>query len=46
MERSLALEIREVSKGLRAQEKDYFDRMKAYESGSANLAIQLCQEDR
>ena len=46
MERSLALEIREVSRALRAQEKDYFDRLKAYENGSANLAIQLCQEDR
>ena len=46
MERSLALEIREVSRALRAQEKDYFDRLKAYETGSANLAIQLCQEER
>ena len=46
MERSLALEVREASRALRVQEKDYFDRLKAYESGSANLAIQLCQEDR
>lgn len=46
MEKSLALEIREVSKSLRAQEKEYYDRLKAYETGTANLAIQLNQEDR
>jgi|688.fasta_scaffold1050912_2 hypothetical protein len=46
MEKSLALEIREASKSLRAQEKEYYDRLKAYETGTANLAIQLKQEDR
>lgn len=46
MERSLALEIRESSKALRAHEKDYFDRVRAYESGSTNPAIYLNQEDR
>lgn len=43
MERSLGMEILDVSRALRAQEKDYFDRLKAYETGSANLAIQLKQ---
>lgn len=46
MEKSLALEVVNVSRALRSQEKDYFDRLKSYESGSANLAIQLRQEDR
>lgn len=46
MEKSLALEIREVSKSLRAQEKEYYDRLRAYETGTVNLAIQLKEEDR
>lgn len=46
MERSLALEVREASKGLRSQEKDYFDRLKAYETGSENIILQLNKEDR
>ena len=45
MEKSLALEIREASKSLRTQEKDYYDRLKAYETGTVNHAIQLRQED-
>jgi syntaxin 16 len=46
MEKSLALEIREVSRSFRAQEKDYFDRLRMYETGTVNIAIQLKQEDR
>jgi hypothetical protein len=46
MEKSLALEIREASKALRTQEKDYYDRLRSYETGTANLAIQLREEDR
>lgn len=45
MEKSLALEIREASKSLRTQEKDYYDRLKAYETGTVNHAIQLRRED-
>lgn len=43
MERSLALEIRQASKDLRAQEKEYFERLKAYETGTANQAMILRQ---
>jgi hypothetical protein len=46
MERSLGMEIREVSRSLRAQEKEYFDRLRTYESGTLNTAIQLREEDR
>lgn len=46
MEKSLALEVREASRALWAQEKEYYDRLRAYETGTANLAIQLNQEDR
>ena len=46
MERSLALEIRQVSKGLRTQEKDYFDKIKSFESGAINPNLVLQQKDR
>lgn len=41
MSQSLALEIREVSRELRQQEKQYFDTIRAYEKNTKNTAIEL-----
>lgn len=41
---SLAQEIREASKDLRNQEKEYFERLRTYEKGTINNAIQLNTE--
>lgn len=41
MGQSLALEIREVSRNLRQQEKQYFDTIKSYEKSTKNSAIEL-----
>jgi hypothetical protein len=46
MEMSLAQEIREASKDLRNQEKEYFERLKTYEKGTINNAIQLNTEEQ
>lgn len=40
MQASLASEIQEISRSLRNQEKEYFQRVKTYE-GTVNSAIQL-----
>jgi hypothetical protein len=41
MEKSLALEIRETSRELRAQEKEHYERLNLYERGTKNKAIEL-----
>lgn len=46
MERSLAQCIRECSRDLRTQEKEYFDRLKSYERGTKNSAIELSETQK
>lgn len=46
MEKSLILSIRECSKDLRIQEKEYFDRLSTYEKGTKNKAIELSESQK
>lgn len=38
--------MRECSRELRAQEKEHFDRLKMYEKGTANAAIELSETQK
>ena len=40
---SLACHIREVSRNLRQQEKQYFDTIRSYEKNTKNSAIELSE---
>lgn len=46
LERSLGWEIREATKSLRHQEKEYFHKIKAYEEGSHNREVELTETQR
>jgi rubrerythrin len=46
MEKSLAQELREATKELRAQEKRHFDLIKAYEKSTTNAAIELSETQK
>ncbi len=46
LERSLGWEIREATKSLRHQEKEYFHKIKAYEEGSHNREVELTEAQR
>lgn len=46
MQFSLAQEIRDLSRELRNQEKEYFDRIRTYEKNIVNRAIQLSDEEK
>lgn len=43
---SLACEIREISRNLRQQEKQYFDTIRSYEKNTKNAAIELSEQQR
>lgn len=46
LERSLGWEIREATRTLRQQEKEYFGKVKAYEEGGLNREVELTQSQR
>ena len=46
LKRSLGWEIREVTRTLRHQQKEYFNKIKTYESESGNKEIQLTETQR
>lgn len=43
---SLATQLREATKLLRTKEKEYFSKLKDYEKGSLNVAIELTPMDK
>jgi hypothetical protein len=46
MELSLAQQIRQSSRNLRQQEREYYDTIRQYESSSKNRAIQLTEDQK
>lgn len=46
MELSLAQQIRQSSRCLRQQEREYYDTIRQYETSSKNRAIQLTEEQK
>ena len=46
MQVSLASQLREATRVLRTKEKEYFSKLKAFEKGSLNAAIELTPLDK
>jgi hypothetical protein len=46
MELSLAQQIRQSSRNLRQQEREYYETIRQYESSSKNRAIQLTEDQK